>query len=106
MPERPRCPRAGQEGQVLPGKEQGRQRLPPRQWDLLGDKGRADPDHRDWHGQGAGRQEGPDRHQDRNGRVILPDGCRAAAANAQFVGTPGASERDPRPKLLRVDTTV
>src|SRR5271166_3535692 len=63
LPERPRGPPGGQGGQVLPGKEQGRQRLPPRQRDLLGDKGRADPDHRDRHGQGAGRQEGPDCHQ-------------------------------------------
>src|SRR5271157_795214 len=106
LPERPRGPRGGQGGQVLPGKEQGCQRLPPRQRDLLGDKGRADPDHCDRHGQGAGRQEGPDCHQDRSGRVIPPDGCRAAAANVLFVGTAGASERAPSPKILRVDTTV
>ena len=69
-------------------------------------KGGADSDHRDRHGQGAGGQEGPDCHQDRNGRVIPPNGCRAAAANVLFVGTAGASERAPSPKILRVDPTV
>ena len=52
-------------------------------------KGAHDSDHRDRHGQGAGGQEGPDCHQDRNGRVIPPNGCRRRPRTCSSWGQPG-----------------